>query len=181
MANHLARLMVSTKAQVIFVSKTRSSCINRSHLINRFSVIDSYVVPANGQSGGLWFMWNDDITITVVQSSHHLILAQGVYIPSNQNFNLVCMYRDPYHLKTNEIWEEVSTFVLDNPNTPTFCMGDLNNIMHVNEKSGPSPANAARIRNFCCLVKDCGFFDLGYNGLAYSWTNKRFTTNPTFQ
>lgn len=75
----------------------------------------------------------------------------------------------------------MSSFVLTNPDTPTFCMGDLNNIMHVNEKSGPNPANAARIRNFCCLVKDCGFFNLGFNGTAYTWTNKRFTTNPTFQ
>ncbi|GJN05547.1 hypothetical protein PR202_ga23184 [Eleusine coracana subsp. coracana] len=173
--------MVSTKAQVIFVSETRSSRINRSHLINRFLVIDSYVVPTNGQSGGLWLMWNDDITITVVRSSHHQILAQGVYIPSKKNFNLVYMYGDPHHLKTNEIWEEVSTSVLDNPDTPTFCMGDLNNIMHVNKKSGPSPANAARIHNFCCLVKDCGFFDLGYNGSTYTWTNKCFTTNPIFQ
>jgi hypothetical protein len=39
----------------------------------------------------------------------------------------------------------------------------------------------SRISNFCCLVKNCDLFDLGYNGPAYTWTNKRFTTNPTFE
>ncbi|GJN13519.1 hypothetical protein PR202_gb00232 [Eleusine coracana subsp. coracana] len=91
------------------------------------------------------------------------------------------MYGDPHHVHTTTISQEVASFVMDNPNIPTFCMGDLNNIMHVNEKCGLNPANAARIRNFCWLVKNCGFFDLGYNGLAYTWTNKHFTTNPTFQ
>ncbi|GJM93093.1 hypothetical protein PR202_ga09619 [Eleusine coracana subsp. coracana] len=72
-ANHLARLKLSTKAQIIFISETRSSRITKTHLINRYSVVDSYVVPSEGQSGGLWLMWNDDVSISVVQSSHHLI------------------------------------------------------------------------------------------------------------
>lgn len=62
-----------------------------------------------------------------------------------------------------------------------LCMGDLNNIMHAYEKKGPAPANMNRIAEFCCLVKNCGLFDLGYNGLAYTWTNKRFSTNPTYE
>ena len=51
--------------------------------------------------------------------------------------------------------------------------------MNVNEKLGPNHANAKRISDFCCLVKDYGLFDLGYNGPAYTWTNKRFSINPT--
>jgi hypothetical protein len=60
-------------------------------------------------------------------------------------------------------------------------MGDLNNVMSVTEKLGPRPANCRLISNFCCLVKDSGFIDLGYNGPAYTWTNKRFDANPTYE
>jgi len=60
-------------------------------------------------------------------------------------------------------------------------MGDLNNIMNANEKLGPRPANVRAISEFCCMIKNCGLFDLGYNGPAYTWTNKRFNTNPTFE
>jgi hypothetical protein len=60
-------------------------------------------------------------------------------------------------------------------------MGDLNNIMSASEKKGPRPANLRRISDFSGMVKDCGLFDLGYNGPAYTWTNKRFNSNPTFE
>lgn len=57
----------------------------------------------------------------------------------------------------------------------------LNNIVHANEKMGPNPGNAKRISEFYCMIKDCGLFDLGYNGPACTWTNKRFNTNPTYE
>ena len=44
----------------------------------------------------------------------------------------------------------------------------LNNIVHANEKMGPNPGNAKRISEFCCMIKDCGLVDLGYNGPAYT-------------
>jgi hypothetical protein len=34
---------------------------------------------------------------------------------------------------------------------------------------------------FRSFVKQCGLFDLGFNGPAYTWTNKRFATNPIFE
>jgi hypothetical protein len=79
------------------------------------------------------------------------------------------------------IWSEVQAFIENCPSMPMFCMGDLNNIMNANEKLGPNPANAKRIADFCCMVKTCGLFDLGYNGPAYTWTNKRFSSNPTYE
>jgi hypothetical protein len=60
-------------------------------------------------------------------------------------------------------------------------MGDMNDIMHPNEKSGPGRPDRRRINAFCDHVKQCGFIDLGYNGPTYTWTNKCFTTEPTFQ
>jgi hypothetical protein len=70
---------------------------------------------------------------------------------------------------------------MQNQGIPTLCMGDLNNIMHPNEKWGPGPPSLTRIENFCALIKQCGLMDLDYSGPAYTWTNKRFTTNPTFE
>lgn len=79
------------------------------------------------------------------------------------------------------IWNDVLSFIMQNQGKPTLCMGNLNNIMHPNEKWGHSPPSLSRIDNFCSLIKQCGLKDLGYSGPAYTWTNKRFTTNPTFE
>jgi hypothetical protein len=35
--------------------------------------------------------------------------------------------------------------------------------MNANEKLGPKPTHAKRIADFCCMIKKCGLFDLGYN------------------
>lgn len=61
-----------------------------------------------------------------------------------------------------------------------FEWGDLNNIMNAKEKLGPSLANFNRISAFCSLIKRCGLTDLSYNGLAFTWTNKRFAPS-TFE
>lgn len=82
--------------------------------------LDTYIVPPEGRSGGLWLMWNDDIDLTILHSSHHYILAQCVYKPGNQMYNLVCMYGDPHHLKTDSIWQDVSSFVFAYPNSLKF-------------------------------------------------------------
>jgi hypothetical protein len=31
------------------------------------------------------------------------------------------------------------------------------------------------------MIKNCGLFDLGCKGPAYTWTNKRFSSNPTYE
>ncbi|KAJ1268610.1 hypothetical protein BS78_07G148300, partial [Paspalum vaginatum] len=79
------------------------------------------------------------------------------------------------------IWQDVLNFVVNYPNTPVLCMEDMNNIMNVREKLGPKPANHAYVSNFCAWIKDCGLCDLGFNGPAYTWTNKSFSTMPTFE
>jgi hypothetical protein len=53
--------------------------------------------------------------------------------------------------------------------------------MHAHEKLGSTRVNVNRINAFCAYVKQCGFIDLGYNGPAYTWTNKRFTYVPTYE
>ena len=126
-------------------------------------------------------MWTDDVDVNIVSFSHFYVLACVVQKSSASSFNLVCVYGDPHHQQTNSIWNVVFSFVVQNQGRPTLCIGDLNNIMHPNEKWGPGPPCLSRIDNFCTLVKQCGLMNLGYGGLAYTWTNKRFTTNPTFE
>jgi hypothetical protein len=31
------------------------------------------------------------------------------------------------------------------------------------------------------MIKNCGLFDLGYNRPAYTWSNKCFNSNPTYE
>ncbi|WVZ91080.1 hypothetical protein U9M48_037298 [Paspalum notatum var. saurae] len=122
-----------------------------------------------------------DFTVDVVQASANLILGKAVYKPLGLDFSLICIYGDPHHIRTDAIWNDVLSFVVKYQDMPALCLGDMNNLMHANEKLGPNPVNLSRVSHFCHWVKQCGLFDLGYNGPAYTWSNRRFASNPTFE
>jgi hypothetical protein len=141
---------------------------------------DAVVVPSRRHSGGLWLMWNDDLQLLVHSASFHVILAIVVNTTTNQKFGLVCIYGDPYHHQNNIIWDQVAAFVYDNCNLPMLCIGDMNEIMYDMDKNSPN-INRAHMNAFRSLVKHCGFFDLGFSGPAYTWTNKRFSSKPIYE
>jgi hypothetical protein len=60
------------------------------------------------------------------------------------------------------------------------CLGDMNEIMCEADTTSVN-INKYRMHAFNSYVKNCGLFDLGYNGLAYTWSNKRFTSNLVFE
>jgi hypothetical protein len=97
---------------------------------------DAYVVPSAGQSGGLWLLWKDEVEVTIIDHNHHFIFALCVIKSTNQQYGLICIYGDPHHHATNVIWDQVLNFVTSNNNLPMLCMGDLNELMHANEKLG---------------------------------------------
>jgi hypothetical protein len=56
----------------------------------------------------------------------------------------------------------------------------MNDLLYDSDKS-TSNINRNRMFQFRSLVKNCGLFDLGFSGPAYTWTNKRFSSKPLFQ
>jgi hypothetical protein len=131
---HLVRLLTSTRSQVCFISETRNSTISGTSLINRFNVVDAIIVPAQGQSGSLWLIWKQDVSLTIVAQSSYYIFALCTNNLDNKQFGLVCLYGDPHHQNTTIIWSQVLHFVVTNSTLPMFCMGDMSDIMHPNEK-----------------------------------------------
>lgn len=61
-----------------------------------------------------------------------------------------------------------------------ICMGDMNDILYDMDKCNAN-VNHYRMSAFRALIKNCGFFDIGYSGLAYTWHNRLHTTNPIYQ
>ena len=178
--DYLAYLMSSTRAQVIFISETRTSRYSSNQLNNHFNIEDSIVVPSRGLSGGLWLLWTNEVQVDVNFVDHHVILASVFHIATSVKFMLIFVYEDPHHRITNMIWDPILTFVNNNLGSPVLCMGDLNDIMCEADTTSVN-VNKYRIRAINDYVKQCGLFDLGFSGPAYTWTNKRFSSTPIFE
>jgi len=155
--------------------------INRTTIINRFNVKDAFVVHSQGQSEGLWLIWTHAVDIAIVEHNPHYILVVCNNTSTSDQFGLVYIYGDPHHRTTSTIWARVLHFVVNHSTLPILAMGDMNELMHPNEKAGSGRPNISHINMLCDYVKQCGLLDLGYNGPAYTWTNKRFNSSPNFQ
>jgi hypothetical protein len=164
-----------------FLSETRNSSILVSSLKSHFNLNDDFVVPSQGQSGGLWLMRNDEIELAIFDHSENYILAICTNNNKNLCYGLVCMYGDPHHKTVSVIWSQVQNFISLNSTLPMLCMGDLNKIMHPTEKLGPTSVDFNLMNAFSLYVKQCGLFDLGFDGPSYTWSNKRFTFVPTYE
>jgi endonuclease/exonuclease/phosphatase family metal-dependent hydrolase len=140
---------------------------------------DSIVVPSRRRLEGLWLMWSDEVQVSVHSFNFHVILATVVNSSSNQQFGLVCIYGDPYHRSTTHIWDQVASFVYDN-SMPIMCIGDMNEILFDMDKNTPN-VNRSRMNAFRLIVKQCGLFDLGFSGPAYTWTNRHFSSKPIYE
>jgi hypothetical protein len=113
-------------------------------------------------------------------SNHYLIIAEVVNVSTNLEFSLACVYGDPHHHHTRIIWDQVFAFMNENLGKHVICLGDLNDIM-CDEDSTSINVNKYSMHAFNSYVKQCGLFDLGFSGPAYTWTNMRFSSNPVFE
>uniref|UniRef100_A0ACD5YFP5 Uncharacterized protein n=1 Tax=Avena sativa TaxID=4498 RepID=A0ACD5YFP5_AVESA len=176
---HLARMIHTTKAQVTFISEVKSTKVSSSDLTTRFNMCDSLVVPSRRRSEGFWLMWNNEVQDSVHSFNFHVILASVLIRSSNQKLGLVCIYGDPYHRNTTQIWDLVASFVYDNASMPIMCIGDMNELLYDMDKNSLD-INRSRMNAFRLMIKHCGLFDLGCSDPAYTWTNKRFSSKPIF-
>lgn len=163
---YLANLMSSTNAKVTFISETLSSKINSHDLVNRFSIYDSFIVPAKDRAGGLWVMWSDEVRLDITYASQNLVCASVVNTSTSFSFYLICVYGDPHYHSTKDIWGQIEAFVSSPPDKPVYCMGDFNNILNPDDKFSNAKPNHNRMNNFRHYVKRCGLIDI------YIWAFK---------
>ena len=60
---------------------------------------------------------------------------------------------------------------------PWVCLGDFNEITRMDEKLGGVTRVEFQMQSFRDCLDFCGFKDLGFSGLPYTWCNRRFEGN----
>lgn len=85
-----------------------------------------------------------------------MILTSVVNLASSVAFALVCIYGNPYHRDTSQIWDRITSFVYDNQGSPILCMGDFNDLLYDIDRSSPN-VNRYHMHAFCTIVKQCVF------------------------
>lgn len=131
----------------------------------------TYVDP-RGLSGGLAVWWDTSINFTVLSESQNVIhacikggefdipvFASFVYGPTDDN-------------ERWRVWDCIRKLAPDE-GCAWVSIGDFNDIASRGEKWGGNPKSLYKIWKFQSLLFDCGFFDMGFQGQEFTWTNNQ--------
>lgn len=172
----LRRYLCSTGADLAFISETKCSKTKAERRIARLPLPNSEIVPSRGRGGGLWLLWNDSVSVSILESSLNFIIAKIQINPSAKPWVLFAVYGDCEDRMTNHIWEKIEQYTND-PNIPLCTIGDFNCILDQSEKAGGNAQFKARNKRFRSFVQRAGLIDLGHSGPAYTWANNQSARN----
>lgn len=168
----LKRYLRCTKAGLAFISETRCNTKVAEKRIKDLPLCNSIVVASQGQSGGLWMIWSDDYEVTLIQKTKNFI-ATVVRLKGTQEKWLCCgVYGDPNRSENQAIWDRLE-IIFDGFDGPACLFGDFNAIASTNEKWGGTAQLSTNNRAFRKWIHGAGLMDMGYQGPAYTWSNKK--------
>lgn len=91
-------------------------------------------------------------------------------------WRLMGFYGAPEAANQEDYWSVLrhlaSQFVLSG-----VCVGDFNEIVRVDEKSGGAIRSEKQMQDFHDCLDICGLKDLGHSGLPFTWCNRRYDTD----
>ena len=137
---------------------------------DRVGFANGLYVPCHGRSGGLALLWTRDTNLEIKSYSNHHIDAVITEESSNFIWRFTSFYGHPQSHMRQQSWNLLE-FLKNQFQLPWFCMGDFNEILSMNEKSGGAERSQSQMDKFRKVVNDCGFKDLGYLGPDFTWCN----------
>lgn len=62
-----------TLCSITFICETKCDLEKSTRIISRLPLTISCIIPADGLSGGLWLIWNDDVQVQIIHASPSLL------------------------------------------------------------------------------------------------------------
>lgn len=165
----LSRYLYCTKADIAFISETRCEMGKAELRIKQLPLCNFKIVPSDGQSGGLWLIWGDEVKLGIIEASKNWIAAVVEQLGADP-WLLIGVYRDPNRVSNPQIWLQLER-IMEEQENEVCLIGDFNALTSVQEKWGDredlSPKNIA----FRTWINEVGLIDPGHCGPAYTWNN----------
>lgn len=145
------------KPSLVFLMETRMKP-NKLERLRRSSFGDGYAeyVDPVGSAGGLALWWRKGIQLDILFTSRNCINVRVVKGVENSWGLISFVYGAPREQDREAVWELISSF---NPgdDVPWLCLGDMNDILTVNEKRGRGelgPKTHFKYSRILCLTVD---------------------------
>ncbi|KAH9769036.1 hypothetical protein KPL71_011840 [Citrus sinensis] len=150
------------KPQLLFLCETKLLSRQANEECRRLNLDNCFAVSRTMMSVGLVMMWNSEITVNITSySSHHIDAIIKKY--SGKRWRCTGIYGHPEAQQKRHTWTLMRRLAGLSP-LPWLCIGDFNEIMHPNEKSGGNDRNVSMISEFREVAYECNLIDVGQFG-----------------
>nr|XP_023875292.1 uncharacterized protein LOC111987785 [Quercus suber] len=160
---------------IMVITETRLSSARAIEIIETLPFDGVEVINTIGYAGGIWLLWSlnavhVDILATTEQEIHAIIRVRS----QSLNWLISAIYATPRFAKRCILWENLK-MLANLHDLPWALMGDFNEVLSEEEKSGGNLVCMRRVRAIKECMDACHVMDLGFLGPKFTWSNKRET------
>ncbi|XP_026410582.1 uncharacterized protein LOC113305796 [Papaver somniferum] len=174
--NHLNMLIKTQNPDIIFLCETKNQSKRMSYLLKRFKYPNITLLDSIGLSGGLCILWKDGIDLQIIDAQMNMINCTVKLDSQNNSSMLTCIYGALNPSDKENQWNHLRNLRTTYTN-PWIVIGDLNFILHQNEKEGGNPHGQSDIDANNLLLDSNNLFSMPYIGNPFTWTNRRNDNN----
>ncbi|XP_074270598.1 uncharacterized protein LOC141594481 [Silene latifolia] len=138
------------------------------HIMTSRGFSRSIRVEAEGFSGRIWLLWRDEeVHLSFLSSGKQVI---NVMVHGVSDWILSIIYASP-HPATRELLWEAFADIASTHDYPWLVMGDFNQIANLEDKMGGNQRFIRDMESFATWMECCSFFDLGFTGPRFTWSD----------
>lgn len=163
----LKELLFQKKPDVVFLCETLCKKEKVDQVKVELGFEGSFAVDSRGHSGGLAMLWKKQEEGRLLSfSTNHIDMELS--IEGHPNFRLTGFYGEPQRNLRRSSWNLIRQ--LNEALTIPWCViGDLNNILHQNDKRGGRRYPNWLLSGFQEVCSDCNLIDMDLIGYPYTW------------
>lgn len=121
--------------------------------------------------GGLALLWKANIKVWMNSfSKYHIdsVIEGGL----ENAWHLTGFYGEPNTYRRSERWSMLR-MLGSKPKLPWCCLRDFNELLEVQDKKGGVPRAQSQMHMFRDALDHCGFVDLRFSRLDFTWHGRR--------
>lgn len=164
--------------QILFLMKTRQPENVILSWRRNLKFVDHVVVNPVNTGGGLALFWNNEVRVTVEDSSPNFVDTTVCFLSDGFVCKISWFYGSPHINEKNAFWRSMyDRFPLQS--APWLCLGDFNDILWPMEKWGGAIPDQWRMNLFHHFVSSAHLRDLHFQGPEFTWfamQHGRFTS-----
>ncbi|GAA0145187.1 hypothetical protein LIER_05439 [Lithospermum erythrorhizon] len=174
----LAGLMTFNKPSLAFVIETKLKDKEWDHIKKKINMSNALGVDSRGRKDGLALLWARSMKVEIKSySTHHIeaVIVKGGEPP----WRLIGFYGHHETRNRKHSWN-LMRLLHGSSDLSIIFIGDFNEILSDDEYVSQRRLRPQwQMDSFRYVVKDCGMIDIGYSGIAFTWSNNFISPSST--